>query len=90
MSSEIVSLVKAASVKHLDETGFRIGGKTNWLHVVSTETETWYGVIGKRKDIEILADIKGVVAHDQCYNSKMLITLCVMPIIFENSKLYKK
>lgn len=62
--SEIGSQLKAASVKHLDETGFRIGGKTNWLHVVSTETETWYRVSGKRKDIEILADIKGVVVHD--------------------------
>ncbi|WP_205127617.1 MULTISPECIES: transposase [Okeania] len=62
--SEIASQLKAASVKHLDETGFRIGGKTNWLHVVSTETETWYRVGGKRKDIEILADIKGVVVHD--------------------------
>lgn len=57
-------IVKAASVKHLDETGLRIGGKTNWLHVVSTQTETWYRVAAKRKDIEVLAEIKGVVVHD--------------------------
>ncbi len=49
---EIASEVKAAPVKHLDETGLRIGGKTNWLHVVSTQTETWYRVAAKRKDIE--------------------------------------
>jgi transposase len=28
--------VAAAPVKHLDETGFRIGGRTQWLHVAST------------------------------------------------------
>jgi transposase len=62
--SEIAEVVKTATVKHLDETGFRIGGKTNWLHVVSTQTETWYRVATKRKDIEVLSDIKGVVVHD--------------------------
>ena len=29
-------VVKAAPVKHLDETGFRIGGKTQWLHIACT------------------------------------------------------
>jgi transposase len=37
---EIAEAVKISPVKHLDETGFRIGGKTNWLHVVSTESLT--------------------------------------------------
>ncbi|MEH2252347.1 IS66 family transposase [Nostoc sp.] len=61
---KIASEVKTAPVKHLDETGFRIGGKTKWLHVVSTESLTWYRVADKRKDIEVLTDIKGVVVHD--------------------------
>lgn len=61
---EIAAAVKTAAVKHLDETGLRIGGKTNWLHVVSTETHTWYRVASLRKDIEVLADIKGVIVHD--------------------------
>jgi hypothetical protein len=28
--------VAAAAVKHMDETGFRIGGKTQWLHIAAT------------------------------------------------------
>ncbi|HHP7230586.1 MAG TPA: IS66 family transposase [Xenococcaceae cyanobacterium] len=60
----LASLVKTASVKHLDETGLRIARKTNWLHVVSTETMTWYRIATKRKDLEPLIGIKGVVVHD--------------------------
>ena len=51
---KLESSVKAAPIKHLDETGFRIGGKTQWLHVVSTETLTWYRFASKRKDIETI------------------------------------
>ena len=34
--------VAAARVKHLDETGFRIGGRTQWLHIFSTALLTFY------------------------------------------------
>lgn len=61
---QLISEVKSADLKHLDETGLRIGSKTQWLQVVSTETETWYRVAAKRKDIDILAGIQGVVVHD--------------------------
>ena len=54
--------LKAADVKHLDETGFRIGGKTNWLHVISNDQMTHYRASPKRKDL--LGDVKGVVVHD--------------------------
>ena len=55
---------KEAASKHLDETGLRIEGKTSWLHVVSTKTMTWYRVSRKRKDLEPLNQIKGIVSHD--------------------------
>jgi transposase len=37
-------LVAAAAVKHLDEIGFRIGGRTPWLHIASTLRLTCYRV----------------------------------------------
>jgi transposase len=40
-------LVKAALV-HLDETGMRVEGRLHWLHVVSTEQLTCYGVHPRR------------------------------------------
>jgi hypothetical protein len=33
--------VAAAPVKHLDETGFRIGGKTQWLRFISPARSPW-------------------------------------------------
>ena len=38
------ALIAAAAVKHLDETGFRIGGRTQWLHIASTLRLTFYRV----------------------------------------------
>jgi transposase len=36
--------VAAAPVKHMDETGFRIGGKTQWLNIASTLLLTFYRI----------------------------------------------
>ena len=41
-------IVSAAGAKHLDETGFRIGGKTQWLHVISTPWLTFYRTSARR------------------------------------------
>jgi transposase len=55
-------LVADAQVKHMDETGFRIGGKTQWLHVASTALLTFYRVCAKRGSL--LANVAGIVVHD--------------------------
>jgi transposase len=54
--------VAAAAVKHMDETGFRVGGKTQWLHVASTALLTFYRVCHKRGSL--LANVVGTVVHD--------------------------
>lgn len=55
--------IKGAEVKHSDETGFRIGGKTCWLHLLSSATATYYWVSSKRGDvIENLSS--GIHIHD--------------------------
>jgi transposase len=55
-------LIAGAPVKHMDETGFRIGGKTQWLHVACTGLLTFYRVCTKRGSL--LADVIGIVVHD--------------------------
>jgi transposase len=54
--------VAVAPVKHMDETGFRIGGKTQWLHIASTALLTFYRVSPRRGSL--LAHVTGIVVHD--------------------------
>ena len=54
--------VATAPVKHMDETGFRIGGKTQWLHVASTLLLTFYRVSARRGSL--LTNVAGIVVHD--------------------------
>jgi len=54
--------VAGTPVKHLDETGFRIGGKTQWLHVASTAFMTFYRTCAKRG--EMMANVVGIIVHD--------------------------
>jgi transposase len=61
---QVLEALKKSAVKHLDETGFRVGGKTQWLHVISTETQTHYRVSEKRKDLKPLEGASGIVVHD--------------------------
>ena len=54
--------VAAAPVRHMDETGLRIGGRTQWLHIASTVLLTFYRTSPKRGSL--LANVLGIVVHD--------------------------
>jgi transposase len=63
LAAQIEALVARARVRHLDETGFRIGGKTQWLHTASTDALTSYRVSDKRGAL-LKGLIGGVIVHD--------------------------
>lgn len=54
--------VAQAPVKHMDETGFQIAGKTQWLHIASTLLLTFYRMSSKRGSL--LSGVSGIVVHD--------------------------
>ena len=55
-------LVGADSVKHLDETGFRIAGRTQWLHGLFARWLTCYHTSPRRSSL--LAGLRGCLMHD--------------------------
>ena len=63
VTKRIGALVRAARVRCLDETGLRIGGKTQWLHTVATQTLTLYRACDKRGAMPDGLE-GGVVVHD--------------------------
>jgi transposase len=80
------NLVAGAAVKHMDETGFRIGGKTQWLHVACTTLLTFYRVCAKRGSVMVV--VSGVIVHDHFASYYQMtaayFTPCVTPTTCEN------
>jgi transposase len=63
VAARIAALVARACVRHLDETGFRVAGKGQWLHTASTAALTSYRVSAKRGDLP--KGLRGgVIVHD--------------------------
>jgi transposase len=54
--------VAAPPIKDIEQTGFRIAGKTQWLHMASTLWLTYYRVTARRGSLP--AKVTGVVVHD--------------------------
>jgi transposase len=58
-----------ASTAHADETGLRVVGRLHWLHVLSTNHLTHYGVHTKRgqqalHELGLVPKFKGTLVHD--------------------------
>lgn len=67
--SAIGRALQAAPVAHADETGMRVAGSLNWMHVLTTATLTWVGVHlnrGKKAfdAFGILTGFLGTLVHD--------------------------
>jgi transposase len=63
VAAHIAALVAKAPVRNLDETGFRVGGKGQWLHTASTPALTSYRVTEKRGEVTEGLE-GGVIVHD--------------------------
>ena len=69
VEEKIRDLLAGAQVLNVDETGMRVNGIRQWLHVASTEILTAYGHHRKRgsqamDDLQILPQFRGTMVHD--------------------------
>ena len=65
----IKQAVTQADMAHFDESGVRVEGHLNWLHVASTATLTYYAIHPRRgqvgmSTIGILPEFRGHAVHD--------------------------
>ena len=85
--AHIAALAAAAPVRCLDETGFRVAGKGQWLHTVATGTLTHYRVSAKRGEMP-----EGLVGEASRFTTASSLTpgsptsvmRCATPIICAN------
>ena len=61
--------VTQAAVAHFDESGLRINGKLNWLHVATSTQAVYYTAHEKRglaamNSAGVLPDFTGIAVHD--------------------------
>lgn len=76
----IRSLLTAAHILHVDETGTKVTGARWWLHVASTDTLTTYHLDASRgraaiSNLGVLDDFTGIAVHD-CWASDNAYTDC--------------
>ncbi len=69
----IKTIVINSPVANADESGIRVEKKLLWVHTVTTETATWYGIHPKRgieaiKELDVLPNYTGILVHD-CFSS---------------------
>lgn len=68
--SHVTGCLKQAQVLHSDETGIRLAGQTNWIHVVSNQQYTYLHADKSRgrtaiEEMNILPEFTGVLVHDR-------------------------
>jgi transposase len=81
--------VKAAAVKHLDETGFRIGGRTQWLHIACTVWLTFYRISPKRGSLLLWAS-SCMTTGNPTTRWKGCCMPCATPITCANSRRHRE
>lgn len=81
IEAEIKAEILASEIAHFDETGMRIEGLLNWLHVASNKWWTYLFVHRKRGKIaleseqSIIKDYQGAAVHD-CWESYFRFENC--------------
>ena len=95
--NEIKTLLIQSNVINCDETGMRINGSRNWLHVVSTGNMTCYSAHPKRgskamNDMGILPNYDGTIIHDfwsPYYKYSCMHALCNAHLLRELTGIYE-
>ena len=79
-------LVKHEPVTHFDETGMRVAGSLNWVHVAGTATYC-YDWLGRSRG-DVMTDATGIAVHDhwpsyRCHQSEVHHAFCLAHLVRE-------